>query len=47
VADRPVALVSGASRGIGREVARQLAAEHGYQVLAGARDPDAATRITT
>jgi NAD(P)-dependent dehydrogenase (short-subunit alcohol dehydrogenase family) len=34
----PVALVSGASRGIGREIARQLAADHGYVVLAGARD---------
>jgi NAD(P)-dependent dehydrogenase (short-subunit alcohol dehydrogenase family) len=35
----PVALVSGANRGIGREIARQLAADHGYVVLAGARDP--------
>jgi NAD(P)-dependent dehydrogenase (short-subunit alcohol dehydrogenase family) len=32
-----VALVSGANRGIGREVARQLA-ERGYEVLLGARD---------
>jgi NAD(P)-dependent dehydrogenase (short-subunit alcohol dehydrogenase family) len=37
---QPVALVSGASRGIGREIARQLAADHGYAVLAGARDPE-------
>ena len=42
MAEQPVALVSGASRGIGRETARQLAADHGYLVLAGARDPDAA-----
>jgi hypothetical protein len=35
----PVALVTGANRGIGLEVARQLAAA-GYDVLAGARDPD-------
>jgi NAD(P)-dependent dehydrogenase (short-subunit alcohol dehydrogenase family) len=34
----PTALVTGANRGLGREVARQLAA-HGYTVLAGARDP--------
>ena len=42
MADRPVALVSGANRGIGREIARQLAAEHGFAVLAGAREPEAA-----
>jgi len=34
----PVALVTGANRGLGLEVARQLAAR-GYDVLAGARDP--------
>ena len=36
----PVALVSGASRGIGAEIARQLASDHGFVVFAGARDPD-------
>jgi NAD(P)-dependent dehydrogenase (short-subunit alcohol dehydrogenase family) len=35
-----VALVSGASRGIGAEIARQLTADHGFLVFAGARDPD-------
>jgi NAD(P)-dependent dehydrogenase (short-subunit alcohol dehydrogenase family) len=34
-----VALVSGASRGIGAEIARQLAADHGFLVYAGARNP--------
>jgi NAD(P)-dependent dehydrogenase (short-subunit alcohol dehydrogenase family) len=35
-----VALVTGTSRGIGAEIARQLAADHGFVVYAGARDPD-------
>jgi NAD(P)-dependent dehydrogenase (short-subunit alcohol dehydrogenase family) len=35
-----VALVTGASRGIGAEIARELAADHAYVVYAGARDPD-------
>jgi NAD(P)-dependent dehydrogenase (short-subunit alcohol dehydrogenase family) len=38
--DRRVALVSGANRGIGAEIARELAADHGFLVYAGARDPD-------
>lgn len=34
----PIALVTGASRGLGREVARRLV-EEGYTILAGVRDP--------
>ncbi len=37
----PVALVTGANRGIGRETARQLAGR-GYHVIVSARDPDKA-----
>ena len=37
---RPLALVTGANRGIGLEVVRQLADEHGFDVLLGARDAD-------
>jgi NAD(P)-dependent dehydrogenase (short-subunit alcohol dehydrogenase family) len=42
-AERSVALVSGSNRGIGREVARQLA-ELGHHVIVTARDPAAAER---
>jgi NAD(P)-dependent dehydrogenase (short-subunit alcohol dehydrogenase family) len=37
--DRPVAVVTGANRGIGREVARQLGA-HGYLTVLGSRDAE-------
>jgi NAD(P)-dependent dehydrogenase (short-subunit alcohol dehydrogenase family) len=37
--DRKVALVSGTNRGIGAEIARELAADHGFLVYAGARNP--------
>lgn len=40
---RPVAVVTGANRGIGREVARQLAG-HGFLVIAGSRNQDAGER---
>jgi NAD(P)-dependent dehydrogenase (short-subunit alcohol dehydrogenase family) len=36
--ERPVAVVTGANRGIGREVARLLAG-HGFGVVLGSRDP--------
>jgi NAD(P)-dependent dehydrogenase (short-subunit alcohol dehydrogenase family) len=41
--ERRVALVSGSNRGIGREVARELA-EAGHHVIVTARDPAAARR---
>ena len=37
--DRRVALVSGTNRGIGAEIARELASDHGFLVFAGARKP--------
>ena len=36
--DAPIALVTGGNRGLGKEVARQLAQEHGYRVLLGSRN---------
>ena len=35
---KPVALVTGANKGIGHEIARQLGRDHGMTVLVGARD---------
>ncbi len=43
MSDRPIALVSGANRGIGLEIARQLASQ-GYRVLVGSRDLGAGER---
>jgi NAD(P)-dependent dehydrogenase (short-subunit alcohol dehydrogenase family) len=42
----PVALITGANRGIGREVAAQLVGQ-GYDVILSARDPDAAAQAAT
>jgi NAD(P)-dependent dehydrogenase (short-subunit alcohol dehydrogenase family) len=41
---KPVALITGANRGLGLEVSRQLAAR-GYTVIAGARDPSSGPAI--
>ena len=43
MSDRPIALVSGANRGIGLEIARQLASR-GHRVLVGSRDLGAGER---
>jgi NAD(P)-dependent dehydrogenase (short-subunit alcohol dehydrogenase family) len=37
---RPVALITGANKGIGLEIARQLGKDHGMTVLVGARDQE-------
>jgi NAD(P)-dependent dehydrogenase (short-subunit alcohol dehydrogenase family) len=37
--ERRIALVSGANRGIGKEIARQLAQDHDFLVFAGSRVP--------
>src|SRR3954470_9590067 len=39
MADRPVALVTGANKGLGKETARQLL-ERGMTVVMGSRDPE-------
>ena len=36
--NKPIALITGANKGIGLETARQLARDHGFTVLIGARD---------
>lgn len=48
--DKKVALITGANKGIGLEVARQLGRDHGMTVLVGARDEgrgrEAAEKLT-
>jgi len=44
--EQPVALITGGNRGLGRETARQLAAQ-GYRVLLGSRDLEAGRAIAT
>jgi NAD(P)-dependent dehydrogenase (short-subunit alcohol dehydrogenase family) len=46
VSDRAVAVISGANRGIGREVVRQLA-EHGYTAILGSRDAEKGERAAS
>ena len=44
-ATRPTALITGANRGIGKEVARQLGTR-GYLVLIGARDLERGAQLS-
>lgn len=44
VGDRPLAVVTGGNRGIGKEVGRQLA-DRGFGVVLGARDPAKGERV--
>src|SRR5688572_10136100 len=44
--EQPVALITGGNRGLGREAARQLAAQ-GYHVLLGSRDLEAGRAIAS
>ncbi|KAJ7167395.1 hypothetical protein C8R43DRAFT_1232308 [Mycena crocata] len=39
-----IVLVTGANKGIGLEISRQLAADHGYHVLLGSRDAERGTQ---
>ncbi|KAF2106402.1 putative carbonyl reductase [Lophiotrema nucula] len=42
--DKPVALITGANRGIGYTLAETLSRDHGFHVLLGARSQDAGTK---
>lgn len=45
--ERPIALVTGATGAIGKAIARQLAVEHGFEVVIAARDERKARRTVT
>ncbi|KAM0418959.1 hypothetical protein ACHAPT_012117 [Fusarium lateritium] len=46
-ASTPLALVTGASQGIGRAVAQILASKHGYHVILGVRNPESGEKVAT
>lgn len=45
--NKPIALVTGGNRGIGLTLCRTLAQDHGFHVLLGSRNPEAASSAAT